>query len=46
MTKPHNHSPHQRERGDRMTAAAVTGLLAGLTRAIVDVLLRHLTTSC
>lgn len=37
---------HQQDRRGRLAGAAVTGVLAGLTRAIVDALLRHLTTSC
>lgn len=45
MTKPHHRDPRQqRERRDRLTGAAITGLLAGLTRAVFDALLHHLTT--
>jgi len=38
---------HRRQdRRTRLASAAITGVLAGLTRAIVDALLHHLMTSC
>jgi hypothetical protein len=45
MTKPHDRDAQQREHRGRLAEAAITGLLAGLTRAIVDALLHHLTTA-
>ena len=39
-----SHQRHQdRDRGTRLTAAAITGLLAGAARAVTDWLLDHLT---
>ena len=40
MIKHHDHQ--QPDRRTRFAAAAITGFLAGLTRAIVGELLRHL----
>jgi hypothetical protein len=44
MTTRHDH--REQDRRTRITAAAITGLLAGLTRTIVAALLHHLTSGC
>lgn len=37
---------HQPNRHARITAAAISGMLAGLTRVILDTVLQHLTNGC
>jgi hypothetical protein len=46
MTRPQHHPGRPGDRRTRITLAAITGLIAGATRAILDTLLHHLTTGC
>jgi hypothetical protein len=45
MTHQHNPGRHD-DRRIRIARAAITGLIAGATRALIDTLLHHLTTGC
>ena len=46
MTRPPHHPRRPNERRTRITLAAITGLLAGTSRALAGWLLDHLTTGC
>lgn len=46
MTRPKRSPGHSDDHRNRITRAAITGVIAGITRAILDALLRHLITGC
>jgi hypothetical protein len=46
MTRPEPPSGRPGDRRTRLALAAITGLLAGATRALAGWLLDHLTTGC
>lgn len=41
-----NHKHRHPDRRTRITTAAISGIVAGLTRAILDAMLHHLSTGC
>lgn len=44
MAQPQHHPDCPSDRRTRIALAAITGLISGATRAILDTLLHHLTT--
>ncbi|NBE85457.1 hypothetical protein [Micromonospora rubida] len=43
MTSHNKHGHQRRNRRIHLATAAITGVVSGLTRALIDVLLHHLT---